>query len=142
MNAAGIRKTHTLIGIALCIVALICVLMFGDELSLDQPLFSVQNQQDGIAQAVMIQDAALDKLGVTRWAEAIAWLEERERTGWSEEITGDTIVWVGRRSQGEGSRFHSVPLCSGSAGVKQTTVSEAQREGYTACLRCWNVANE
>lgn len=81
-------------------------------------------------------DAVMDRIGVTRWGEAMDWLE-MEESGLLDgyEDAAQAPVWVSRDGHGA---FHSNPLCSlaPKAPVK-TTLALAQAAGRQPCGLCW-----
>lgn len=80
-------------------------------------------------------DAMMDRIGVTRWAEALDWYEMEEAGMLPEGAAGeDTPVWVARGGDG---RFHSVPVCGGLKSPVRMTLQEALAEGRLPCLVCW-----
>ena len=50
----------------------------------------------------------------------------------------DTVVWITE----SGSKYHSKPDCSNMKSPKETTLEDAQKEGYEPCKRChWKMLN-
>lgn len=81
----------------------------------------------------MLLDAVWDRIGVTRWSEAMEWLA-LETEGSLADTTGDTPVWVGRNGR---TYFHSNPLCSAVKSPVHTTLEMAQGLGFIPCPQCW-----
>lgn len=81
--------------------------------------------------------AVLDRIGVTRWSEALGWYEMQQAGLLDGEVTGDTPVWAGRSGQ---SRFHSVPVCGGMKSPVRRTLAEALEAGLLPCPACWDGA--
>lgn len=84
-------------------------------------------------------DAVMDRIGVTRWSEALGWYEMQEDGTLPDgEATGDTPVWVARGGHG---LFHSVPICNNIKSPVRMTLAEAFAEGRQPCPVCWDVAD-
>lgn len=81
----------------------------------------------------MLLDAVWDRIGVTKWSEALGWLE-LEMDGELAEIGPDTPVWVSRNGR---KRFHSVPLCGAMKAPMRLTMEEAVLRGFRPCSVCW-----
>lgn len=82
-----------------------------------------------------LMDAMLDRIGVTRWAESLEWLEMEEAGRLPSGMADpQTPAWIARGGSGA---FHSVPLCGAMKGPVRTTVGEALAEGRVACAVCW-----
>lgn len=80
-------------------------------------------------------DAVMDRIGVTRWSQALEWYEMEESGLLADAATDDTPVWVAH-GDGQG-RFHSVPLCGGMKAPEQLTLAEAIEAGREPCGVCW-----
>lgn len=52
--------------------------------------------------------------------------------GGGETTTRGSGVWIPK----SGSKYHSIPTCSGMKDPTQVTKEEAERRGYTPCKRC------
>ena len=46
---------------------------------------------------------------------------------------GETHVWVSP----SGARYHQSSACSGIQTARETTLEQAEADGYTPCQRCW-----
>ncbi len=80
-------------------------------------------------------NAVMDRIGVTRWSEALGWYEMQQAGLLDGNTTGDTPVWTGRDPQGT---FHSLPICGGLKAPVRRTLAEALEMGYVPCEVCWN----
>lgn len=90
--------------------------------------------QSDAVQAQALLDAMMDRIGATRWAEAIEWYAMQE------EGTLDALtVWVSRTGQGA---FHSVPICAGMKAPVQMRLEEALQEARTPCPICWEIDSD
>lgn len=80
-------------------------------------------------------DAMYDEIGVTRWAEAIGWLELLEtQPELMETVVAQTPVWIARQTP---HHFHSNPLCGNLSTPVRTTYEQAVTVGLSPCTRCW-----
>lgn len=81
----------------------------------------------------MLLDAVWDRIGVTKWSEALGWLE-LEMDGELAEIGPDTPVWTSRNGR---KYFHSIPLCGTMKSPVRHTMEEAVQQGFVPCPVCW-----
>ena len=58
---------------------------------------------------------------------------EMKTAGAAGSAAAGSTVWV----SGSGSKYHSKSDCSGMEGAKQITLEEAEKDGKTACKRCY-----
>ena len=91
------------------------------------------------AQAILPEDAGLTltereaeiyRLGFARGYDAAAGISSVT----SSDPADGTMVWIPTNG---GRKYHAKDSCSGMIDPVQVTVSEAQRQGYEPCRRCY-----
>lgn len=96
---------------------------------------AVEPEEGVLSQEEQLLNAVLDRIGATRWSEAIGWYEMQEAGLLGDGSVGeDTPVWASRDGHGP---FHSVPICSGLKAPVQRMLAEAIAEGRLPCDICW-----
>lgn len=107
-------------------------------LALGQWLYAQRPQADTELAAAQLEQAVLDRIGVTRWEEALAWYAWEETSGFqTQPAQADTPVWVALA--GGSGDFHSNPLCGAMHAPQRTTLALALAEGRKPCPRCWEI---
>lgn len=110
------------------------LLLLGLALVLGETVFRREDEAAAPETPDMLLDAVFDRIGVTRWAEAMQWLTLEEAGLLPEDAGPDNPVWVPRSGI---TYFHSVPLCPGLKNPVETTLQQALEEGRKPCPVCW-----
>ena len=125
---------------ALLLAAMLCcaAAAFGDSgLTALLQQYSVSAVRE--ATAVLPEDAGLTltereaeiyRLGFARGYDAAAGISSVT----SSDPADGTMVWI---TTNDGRKYHAKDSCSGMIDPVQVTVSEAQRQGYEPCRRCY-----
>jgi len=109
-------KANKLIRIGIAIAVLVCVGL-AVKSSLDEKK----------------AEKAAETAAITQTVENTAETTEMKTAGAAGSAAAGSMVWV----SGSGSKYHSKSDCSGMEGAKQITLEEAQKDGKTACKRCY-----
>ena len=109
-------KINKWIRIGIAVVVVVCVAI------------AIKNNFDKKTTSVSTQTA------VTQSAEATTESSTEMKTaGAAGTATPGDTVWV----SGSGSKYHSKSECSGMEGATQISLSDAEKDGKTACKRCY-----
>ena len=80
--------------------------------------------------ALTEREAEIYRLGFARGYDAAA----RSSSVTASESADETMVWIPTH---DGRKYHAKDSCSGMIDPGQVTISEAQRQGYEPCGRCY-----
>ena len=78
-------------------------------------------------------EKAAETAAITQTVETTTETTEMKTAGAAGSATAGSTVWV----SGSGSKYHSKADCSGMENAKEITLEEAEKDGKTACKRCY-----
>lgn len=110
----------------LCLAALLLIILIGAQ---------VLGARREPPEAELLLDTVMNRIGVTRWSEAVDWYAMEEEGVLAGEAQADTPVWVASL-EGDGV-FHANPLCGHLRAPQRLTLAEALLLGRAPCSKCW-----